>query len=74
MELEDSWPALSSQGQLFGPDDLPERRVGRQITGPWLGGGFIPSCTQVLPQAGPHSGMQRVGEAPQRDNIKTGKS
>lgn len=43
--LEASLPDQSSQGQLFGSDDPLERRVGRQIRGPWLGNGFIPSCT-----------------------------
>ena len=38
--LEDSWPGLSSQDQLFGPNDLLERRVGGQIRGPFLGSDF----------------------------------
>lgn len=38
--LEGSWPGLSSQGQLFGPNDLLERKVDGQIRGPSLGNGF----------------------------------
>lgn len=50
--LDVSWPGLSSQGQVLGPEDLLERLVNGQITGLWPDDGFIPSCT-------PSSSMSR---------------